>query len=284
MKANRTRRFGFTLIELLVVLAIISVLIGLLLPAVQKAREAAARLSCKNNLKQIGLALHNFHDRTDAFPPGYATTVTAGVERGPGWGWASYLLHDLEQGNLSRRVDFTQEIGASANAFARLQPLAVYRCPSDRRVDTCVTAGRPVEVARANYVAVYGSNADIDTNPGGGNGVFYRNSRTRIADVTDGLSATFFVGEQCHGHAQSTWVGAVAGATRSHEMVLGHCDDDSPNNPASHHAADFFSMHVAGINMLCGDGSVRSVHSAVPIAVWQGMATRSGGEPVAADI
>src|SRR5688500_3927441 len=120
-------RKAFTLIELLVVIAIIAILIALLLPAVQKVREAYHRLQCKNNLKQIGIALHSYHDRTKRFPPGYAANVVGGMERGPGWGWAAYLLDDLEQGNLRRQISFGLDISHGANAFARVQGLAIYR-------------------------------------------------------------------------------------------------------------------------------------------------------------
>src|SRR5213592_4837330 len=125
----RIARSGFTLIELLVVIAIIAILIAMLVPAVQKVREAAARTECRNNLKQIGLALHGYHNRMASFPPGYVSSVGANGpadDQGPGWGWAAFILPDLDQGNLYQQISFNKDISDPANAAVRMTTLAVF--------------------------------------------------------------------------------------------------------------------------------------------------------------
>jgi prepilin-type N-terminal cleavage/methylation domain-containing protein/prepilin-type processing-associated H-X9-DG protein len=280
---------AFTLVELLVVIAIIGVLIALLLPAVQRVREAAARTQCKNNLKQIGLALHNYHDRAGVFPPGYASAVAAdGSDLGPGWGWGAFLLADLEQDNLKRQIRFNLDIGDAANATARMESLRVFRCPSDNASATFTTVGNPVNIAHANYVGVFGTN-EIEDGPGLGNGVFYRNSRVRMADITDGTSGTFIVGERSSDIALATWTGSVTNAevplqsdpciTEGPQLLILGRGDHEPNSPSAH-IDDFYSRHIQGVNCLFADGSVRIIGNAIAISVWQGIQTRAQGEAV----
>jgi prepilin-type N-terminal cleavage/methylation domain-containing protein len=128
-------RFGFTLIELLVVIAIIGTLIALLLPAVQKVREAANRASCQNNLHQIGLALHSYHDGQGSFPSGYINkpiNPSNPDQTAPGWGWAALLLPYIEQGNLSQQITFSLPVEHPSNLAARTTIVKLYVCPSDR--------------------------------------------------------------------------------------------------------------------------------------------------------
>ncbi len=231
-------RQGFTLIELLVVIAIIAILIGLLLPAVQKVRDAAARAQCANNLKQIGLALHSYHDANGMFPPGYIdgntnASATPDNDIGPGWGWASLILPFVEEGNVYNQINFKVGIGVGVNAQISQQPLKVYLCPADPGSQLPLVlyfwnGGGSMTVAPANYVGCNGweecfsnsggngQGAGADGLSGGlgqaGDGLFYRNTHNTFANVTDGLSNTIFVGERCITHSPVTWTGAVTGA------------------------------------------------------------------------
>src|SRR5260370_21618896 len=216
-------RSAFTWIELLVVIAIIGVLIGLLLPAVQKVREAANRMKCKNNLKQIGIALHSYHDRMGSLPPGYFSNLSGPAsqgpnanctwnEIGPGWGWAANLLSDLEQNNLQMQIRFDLLITDPLNAGVRITVLPIFVCPSEVMTGTFTVVdanGNPlVDVARGSYVAmngVLGVTSDAFDN----NGAFLRNRRFRLADITDGLSNTLFVGGRASNMSSTTWTAAV---------------------------------------------------------------------------
>jgi prepilin-type N-terminal cleavage/methylation domain-containing protein/prepilin-type processing-associated H-X9-DG protein len=303
---RRSNRGAFTLIELLVVIVILAVLIGLLLPAVQKVREAAARAQCKNNLKQIGLAFHNYHTAYQSFPPGFtsASATVDGDGTGPGWGWGAYLLPFLEQDNLYRQIDFTRDIRDPANAFARVQTLKVFLCPSDTPPGPTFTAVDEArvplcDVAFANFVGMGGTHEVTgfpDTSGGiPYQGVLLRNSRVRVADIPDGTSNTLFVGERASKRSpMTTWVGAVTDASVPPQnpgyddegppvLVLTNTgtveDGRVPNNPLDH-VEDANSRHAQGVNFLFGDGSVRSISNAIDAAVWAAIGTRAGGEPV----
>jgi prepilin-type N-terminal cleavage/methylation domain-containing protein/prepilin-type processing-associated H-X9-DG protein len=232
------RRAGFTLIELLVVIAIIGVLIGLLLPAVQKVREAANRMKCQNNLKQIGIALHAYHDSFSVFPPGYVDKLTDDTQApdndlGPGWGWATFVLPYVEQGNLYNQINLSTTVGVGVNKTVAQQPVTTYQCPSDPLQQAFIvydkSGGTICTVAHGNYI---GNNGWMECFSNGGLaainfpgatdglqgptgpaavGVFYRNSKINIAAITDGTSQTVMAGERSSNHSPSTWTGAVPG-------------------------------------------------------------------------
>jgi prepilin-type N-terminal cleavage/methylation domain-containing protein/prepilin-type processing-associated H-X9-DG protein len=203
-------RHAFTLIELLVVIAIIGVLVALLLPAVQKVRDAANRSTCTNNLKQLGLALHHYHDRVGHFP---ASMTPKKWEGDPGlpayffaWSVLTELTPYLEQGNLYQSMDlsypiyvkgFTGFVVSAPNQFAAGQVIRSFLCPADKQMP--VSKGYGVEsFGPTNYVACGGTGTNGGS-PFQTDGTFYANSRTRMGDVTDGLSTTVFVSESTLG-------------------------------------------------------------------------------------
>src|SRR4051812_9106844 len=191
------RSRAFTLVELLVVIAIIGVLVALLLPAIQAAREAARRSQCKNNLKQIGLALHNYESTRRTFPPGYtsAATVINGPGTGPGWGWGAYILPYLEESSI--QIDLQRNISDSLYDQVRTLTLPVFRCPSDS-VELPLfpvqggSSNALTQVAFSNYVGVAGT-YEVSVYPEEGTGVLFRNKLIAIKQITDGLSHTLMI-------------------------------------------------------------------------------------------
>ncbi len=286
-------RRGFTLIELLVVIAIVAVLIALLLPAVQQAREAARRSQCQNNLKQIGLALQTYHDSSLRFPQGWigVTGNQPDVSGLNGWGWASKLLHRIEQPALYHAINFKLSVSNAANTASALRTLPVFRCPSDSSAETWVlknSAGMPVAtLATANYVGNFGTDgldACLSFTPGmtcQGDGVLMHNQTIRLAEIRDGTSTTLMVGERktrADLDWHSTWAGVVAGGDEFLQRVLG-VTDHVPNSPAAHFD-DFSSSHATGSFFLLADGHVKLITSNIDENVYKKLATRAGNEPV----
>jgi prepilin-type N-terminal cleavage/methylation domain-containing protein/prepilin-type processing-associated H-X9-DG protein len=279
------RRAGFTLIELLVVIAIIAVLIGLLLPAVQKTREAANRSRCLNNLKQIGLGLHHYHDVQGRFPqprPNPLVFTSFGL---PGnWMWR--ILPYVELDNISKKV-----VNAGDYNQASHTPIKLFVCPSDNRGQLIysVTTSAYGAVACTSYLGVTGTNEKFGGDAT--NGVFYpRSTGVRIADILDGTSTTLLVGERPPS-ADLYWGWWAFSdydsllAARNLVNVYFQCRSRLPglfspgnfdDNCDSQH---FWSPHPNGGNWLFGDGSVKFLgYSAAPITLL--MATRNGGEVI----
>ena len=309
------RRRGFTLIELLVVIAIIGVLIGLLLPAVQAAREAVRRVSCLNNLKQISLAVMNYHDLFRRFPSGYirqSSSPTADRYK-IGWGWGALIQAHLDNGPLAEQLGRVSTSDPMGQSSIRTIPLVMWKCPSDNISGlTCVTRvgqnmnppqptpnnPNPTNIlrpcvsfgARANYIGNFGSASVGAGAPG--NGLFFVNSNVRMRDVTDGTSNTIMAGERNVALGQATWVGVhwgesmggilydPANLTKSpvDPLVLGSLHTKPNPRPD---ARAFGSRHSGGCNMSMIDGSTTFVANSIDLVTWKALATIRGGEVAA---
>lgn len=293
------KRTGFTLIELLVVIAIIAILIALLLPAVQQAREAARRAQCKNNMRQIGLALHLYHDTAQVFPPGWLG-VTNGVqdpEGENGFSWGTLILSNLDQGPLYNQFDFRLPMDAAPNRDLLQTRLQVFRCPSDPAQQTYPMEdrnGTAITMATANYAGVFGTvelhgcendPGDAPVNTQGqciSDGAFYHNSRVNLAQFRDGTSNTLIVGERTtfidgSDRIYGTWSGALPEVEEAVARVLGHATHPPNENE---HPEDFGSAHSGGANFVMADGHVAFISENIAEATFQALATRGGGESV----
>ncbi|HBN75108.1 MAG TPA: prepilin-type cleavage/methylation domain-containing protein [Planctomycetaceae bacterium] len=287
-RLNR-QKDGFTLIELLVVIAIIAILVALLLPAVQQAREAARRSSCKNNLKQLGLALHNYHDTHRVFPPGWVIPKCPGLSDGDhrfvqyNAGWGIHILPMLEEGAIYDAQDFVMNgpcpgsgqpstigvLDAPSNTNHLNETLDSFSCPSDtkpsRGVNNCGTS---------SYVACRGNDANggQSTTYSTLNGMFYTNSKVLMRDVVDGTSNTIMIGEvswnqyYAFGAGSSITRGGLWGAFGQHkydDMVSRTTNaifgiNQSRPDPGNTNDG-FGSFHKGGAQFVLADGSVRFI-------------------------
>ncbi len=300
-----SRKRGFTLVELLVVIAIIGILVALLLPAVQFAREAARRMSCHNNLKNVGIAMHNYYDAFNRFPPGYIAlddhTGQPLATGEHGWGWSAMILPYLEQQNLSNQLRFEISILAPRHDQVRVQRIQIYRCASDYGEDTFKLhhdehghEEEPhsldeegeilTELATSNYVGMFGTFElhECAHLPAGqacwSDGILMHNKSLRFRDIKDGTSNTLMVGERSSRVGYSTWVGAVPEGDEAIARILGVADH-TPNSETNH-LDDFSSEHPQGANFLFADGGVQILNNSMHLPVFRAMATRSGGEKI----
>jgi prepilin-type processing-associated H-X9-DG protein len=277
---------------------VVSLLIVLLIPGIRSGREAARRIQCQNNLRQIGLALHNYNDLYDSFPPGYVARDvrpgdSADAESGPGFAWGVMLLPFLDQAGLFSSMDFTQDPPPATTMGGMI---VCYLCPSDP------------EHTASNYVGSFGYGS-MTLAPGApvGPGILYRNSHVQSFDIRDGTSHTFVVGERAAVHnfvpgtdpidAGALWLAVTTGMFRPAGL------DDAPGyleGPASfalatvgqdepvrvhathcrtNHIASFSSMHPDGANFLMADGSGHFISSDIDYETYRRLGQRSDRQP-----
>jgi prepilin-type N-terminal cleavage/methylation domain-containing protein/prepilin-type processing-associated H-X9-DG protein len=306
------RRIAFTLIELLVVIAIIAILIALLVPAVQKVREAAARAQCENNMKQILIAAHSYHDLNKHFPPnsqdegGWNWTYQQNARS---WSWLARLLPYLEEGALFEQARIDTNTFLQSQAYLTIG-LAQFFCPSDNsrtispdmnRANLGTIAGTPgIAVALSNYKGVTGDcwcwgtyvnkcNTPVPCDGlTAGSGIFWRDntkSPTRITQIVDGTSNTFFLGEdipELDAHCAWMYANGTLGTCAIPPNVM----SAPPGNDIYQGwpwLYSFRSRHIGGLNFALGDGSVRFLSDSIALNTYRALATIAGNEAASPD-
>ncbi|QDV54547.1 DUF1559 domain-containing protein [Rosistilla oblonga] len=289
MKTIKNRN-AFTLVELLVVIAIIGILVGLLLPAVQAAREAARRMQCSNNIKQMGLALHNYHDTHNSLPPGWIDDSTNQNRMG----WMTYILPYIEQTaihdgmknvgaydvpwyNLPEMTTGTTDV---PDPYAKMV-LDAYVCPSDPSRGTNEALGG---YGKSNYTGVGGAHYLAS---GGANGTFYDHSFVRFRDMTDGLSNVMSVGERSTVEQASRswlkrgtiWIGAYSAGTYYHNNAISSASTYYSINGAAG-SYNFTSAHPGGVQFLFGDGSAHFISETIDLVTYRNLGSINDGSPV----
>ncbi len=266
---------AFTLVELLVVVTVVGVLIALILPAVQSAREAARRTQCLNNLKQIGIAIHSYTTASRALPIGYIAWNRPSAGVAPGWAWSAAILPELGASSLYSSMNVNQAIDVVANITPRSTMLSTYVCPSDRRTGGFTAesslAGGSIEAQTISYAANHGTGDSAK-----GNGLFLLNKSIRLNDVRDGMSNTLCVGERGSFTVQNAWAGALSDG-RGGDQVLARV---SGRNVRIADTTSFASPHHGIVQFLMADGATRPIRADIHLAIYRALATRNGGEVV----
>ena len=311
MLSRIPRRRAFTLIELLVVIAIIAILVALLLPAVQQAREAARRSQCKNNLKQLGLALHNYHDAYQCFPFGQEDNAKS-------YSAISQLLPYIDQGNVYNLIDFNLPYNNAANDQARTREISMLHCPSETSAALSAIGGSTNYLANKGNGVIWQGPTGPNTGFAPQNGVMFYQSSVRFADIVDGTSNTAAFSERLladgNNGVSSPWsdVYFSPAAPNTADEAIAICDAVDITNLANQfplfmgapwihgqhtylhvnvpnsRSCGFFTVlranmppssnHVGGVHMQLCDGSVRFVSQNINLAIWRALGSRDGRE------
>jgi len=304
LKSKSKRQGGFTLVELLVVIAIIGVLVALMLPAIQHARESARRTHCGNNLKQIGLGMHGYLGAYKNFPPGYVSEVRPDLDDGgPGWAWGAMLMPFIEEASLHDQINYSLSLRDKATETVRLTSVPLFICPTDSNFQAIIDIQSKsssivmCKMAAGNYIANSGTiRPTCKICRDQFDGVFGRNRAIKPRELTDGLSKTLAIGERSTHWSNATIWGVVPNSrvwdnlqpgaySAGPAFVLGTTFHEGFNIEASKEmthemhdslAEGFGSEHVGGAFFLFCDGGVRFIWDFTDPAVMNAMSTRDG--------